>query len=257
MGNSTDPLDEQRKTIYELLSKFAAKRKVWYESKSSINLRLLMEKDIVMFASRGVANASEFVYEAFRAKESTSEETVMGTLRQEICAAVSADTLDTGDMTTMRDGNLYMCELKSQANTVNSSSFPQELRELRDKCEMMSRFRRASNQKVLPAFCVMRNNRPIDEMRVFHPNDRDMSNKDLDGFTYRYLAGGAFWQWLIGHDSVDDLIESFDNVELGGVAYAREKCVERLQKEMSDALQAEGLGTTMDDVLTLKRRRFS
>ena len=89
MCDKNDPLFEQRETMYEKLSTFAAKRKSWYENKRSVNLSLLMQKDIVMFASRGVADADEFVLEAFRAKESTSEETVMGTLRQEICAAVS------------------------------------------------------------------------------------------------------------------------------------------------------------------------
>ena len=249
-------LDEQRKAVYGALSKFAAKRSAWYADNRSINLKGLMTKDIVMFAARGVQNADEFVEEAFHAKESTSEETVMGTLRQEICAAVSTDTLDTGDMTTLRDGDLYVCELKSQTNTTNSSSFPQELRELRDKCDTMSRFRRASGQKILPAFCVMRSSKPVDEWKVYTAQDRDQANRDLDGFRYRYLAGAGFWNWLIGHDSVDDLIDSFSNVNLGDVRKAREDCIERLRKEMSTALAGEGLGTSMDDVLELRRRRF-
>lgn len=252
-----DNLDEQRKAVYDALSRFAKKRCEWYGDKRAINLKGLMEKDIVMFASRGVRTADEFVVEAFHAKESTSEETIMGTLRQEICAAVSADTLDTGDMTTLRDGDLYMCELKSQANTTNSSSFPQELRELRDKCEAMSRFRRASSQKILPAFCVMRNRKSIDEWRVYVPSERDQANKDLDGFRYRYLAGAGFWNWLIGMDSVDDLIEDFGRVDLGGVREAREECIARLESEMAEALRLEGLGHTMNDVLELRRRRFN
>ena len=250
-------LNDQRQVVYDALSKFAAKRCEWYKSSRSINLKSLMEKDVVMFASRGVMTADEFVIEAFHAKESTSEETVMGTLRQEICASVSADTLDTGDMTTLRDGDLYMCELKSQKNTTNSSSFPQELRELRDKCEMMSRFKRASNQKILPAFCVMRSNKPVDEWRVYTSNNRDQANKDLDGFRYRYLAGAGFWNWLIGMDSVDDLIEDFGNINLGDVRVARASCIDRLQREMSEALEAAGLGHTMNDVLELRRRCFS
>lgn len=249
-------LDEQRQAVYNALSKFAIKRTEWYSDKRAVNLKGLMSKDLVMFAARGVQNADEFVVEAFHAKESTSEETVMGTLRQEICAAVSADTLDTGDMTTLRDGDLYMCELKSQANTTNSSSFPQELRELRDKCESMSRFRRASSQKILPAFCVMRNNRAIDEWRTYTPQPRDQSNQDLAGFRYRYLAGAGFWRWLIGLDSVDDLIEDFSNVRLGDVRKAREDCIERLQLEMATALSEEDLGNSMNDVLELRRRRF-
>ena len=161
MVKAAEDLSEQRQIVYDALDRFAKKRAEWYRDKKAINLKGLMSKDVVMFASRGVATADEFVVEAFHAKESTSEETVMGTLRQDICAAVSADTLDTGDMTTPRDGNLYVCELKSQKNAVNSSSFPQELRELRDKCETLEHFRRASGQKVLPAFCVMRSDKFI------------------------------------------------------------------------------------------------
>lgn len=249
-------LDEQRNTVYAALSRFASKRSSWYRDPRAINLKSLLEKDIVMFAARGVQTAEEFVIEAFHAKESTSEETVMGNLRQEICAAVSADTLDTGDMTTLREGNLYVCELKSQTNTTNSSSFPQELRELKDKCETMARFRRASGQRILPAFCVMRNKTSIDEWRDFTPTPRDQANQDLAGFRYRYLAGAGFWNWLIGMDSVDDLILDFANVDLGEVREARQECVDRLKNEMSDALSKEGLGHSMNDVLELRRRLF-
>lgn len=257
MDKATDNLSEQRQIVYDALGRFAKKRAEWYRDKKAINLKGLLSKDIVMFASRGVATADEFVIEAFHAKESTSEETVMGTLRQEICAAVSADTLDTGDMTTLRDGDLYVCELKSQKNTVNSSSFPQELRELRDKCETLERFRRASRQKVLPAFCVMRSDKRIDEWREFTPNHRDQANRDLAGFRYRYLAGSGFWRWIIGLDSIDNLIEDFGLINLGDVRQAREECIRRLKSEMSEALDKEGLGHSMNDVLELRRRLFN
>lgn len=256
MVKAAEDLTEQRQTMYDALERFAKKRADWYRDKTKVNLKGLLSKDVVMFASRGVASADEFVVEAFHAMESTSEETVMGTLRQEICAAVSTDTLDTGDMTTLRDGNLYVCELKSQKNTVNSSSFPQELRELKDKCETLERFRRASGQKVLPAFCVMRSNKYIDEWREFTPNDRDQANRDLAGFKYRYLAGAGFWHWLIGLDSVDDLVADFGLIDLGDVKNAREECVHRLKSEMSEALRSEGLGQSMNDVLELRRRLF-
>ncbi len=137
-----------------------------------------------MFAARGVATAEEFVLEAFRACESSSEETVMGNLWQALIAAISSDTLDTGDMMTVRDGALYVCELKSQVNTTNSASFPQELRELKDKCETQRRFKRASNQQVLPAFCVLRHNKAIDEIRTYQPDERDQANRDIAGFQY-------------------------------------------------------------------------
>lgn len=253
---TSDDYALQRQAVYTALAKFAKKRVDWYMDPSKVGLKHLMSKDLVMFAARGVGTAEEFVYEAFRAIESTSEETVMGNIRQEICAAVANDTLDTGDMTTLRDGNLYVCEIKSQANTTNSSSFPQELRELKDKCESMSRFRRASNQQILPAFCVMRNKKPKDEWVTYEAGPRDQANSDLTGFRYRYLAGAGFWNWLIGMDTVDDLILSFKDIDLGAVREAREKCLHRLKSEMHGALREEGLGQSMTDVLELRRRRF-
>ena len=249
-------LAEQREIVYRGLSEFAHDRARWYRNSKSATLASLMSKDIVMFAARGVATAEEFVEEAFRARESTSEETVMGNLRQRLCVAVSKDTLDTGDITTARDGDLYVCELKSQRNTVNAASFPQELRELKERCTSIARHRRTSGQNVLPAFCVMRAPQAVDEWREYQCAPHDRANLDLSGFRYRYLQGSAFWQWLIGMDSIDDLIEDFGALDLGDVVQARVECLERLKGEMRQALEEEGLGASITDVLKLRSRRF-
>lgn len=246
-------IERQREVAYGLLGEFARKRIAWYGNASKINLRKLLAKDVIMFAARGVALAEEFVAEAFRACESSSEETVIGNTWQAVIAAISSDTLDTGDMMTVREGALWVCELKSQANTVNSSSFPQELRELKDKCAAQERFRRASGQPVRPAFCVMRHPKPVDEVRTYRADPRDLPNRDIDGFEYRYLAGDAFWQWLTGFDSVEGLISDVDLIDNDGVVEARAACLERLQVEMRAALAEHGLGDTMNDVLKLKR----
>lgn len=250
---SLDEIAKQRTIAYDKLSEFARNRISWYRNKSKISLSKLLGKDVVMFASRGVATAEEFVVEAFHACESSSEETVMGTTWQSIIAAISSDTLDTGDMMTVRDNALYVCELKSQTNTTNSSSFPQELRELKDKCEAQRRFRRASNQEVLPAFCVLRNKKAIDEWRTFDPDARDIANQDIRGFKYRYLAGSAFWQWLTGFDSVEGLVDDIGRIKTGNVREARQECLGRLQLEMAEALNDNNLGNSISDVLELKR----
>ncbi len=267
-----ESIQRQRDVAYGLLGEFAQKRIAWYGDASKVNLRKLLAKDVIMFAARGVASADEFVAEAFRACESSSEETVIGNTWQAVIAAISSDTLDTGDMMTVRDGALWVCELKSQANTVNSSSFPQELRELKDKCAAQERFRRASGQPVRPAFCVLRNPRPVDEVRVYRADPRDLPNRDIDGFEYRYLAGDAFWPnrdidgfeyrylagdafwlWLTGFDSVEGLVADVDLIANEGVVEARAACLERLRAEMREALAAHGLGETMNDVLKLKK----
>lgn len=250
---SLDEIAKQKDIAYDKLSEFAQNRISWYRDKSKISLSKLLGKDVVMFASRGVSSAEEFVSEAFRACESSSEETVMGTTWQSIIAAISSDTLDTGDMMTVRDNALYVCELKSQTNTTNSSSFPQELRELKDKCEAQRRFKRASNQEVLPAFCVLRNKKPIDEWRTFDPDARDVANQDIRGFKYRYLAGSAFWQWLTGFDSVEGLVDDLGRIDIGRVREARQECLDRLQEEMLEALRENNLGDSIADVLELKR----
>lgn len=250
---SLDEIAQQREIAYGKLSEFAKNRTAWYEDKSKINLSKLLQKDVVMFAARGVDCAEEFVNEAFRACESSSEETVMGNTWQSIITAISADTLDTGDMMTVRDGALYVCELKSQTNTTNSSSFPQELRELKEKCEAQRRFRRASNQEVLPAFCVLRNKKSVDEWREYDPDVHDIANQDLRGFKYRYLAGSAFWHWLTGFDSVEGLVDNIKRIDVGNVQQARQECVSRLHKEMNEALSNYNLGSSMSDVLELKR----
>lgn len=250
---SPDEIAKQKDIAYDKLSEFAQNRISWYRDKSKISLSKLLGKDVVMFASRGVSSAEEFVSEAFRACESSSEETVMGTTWQSIIAAISSDTLDTGDMMTVRDNALYVCELKSQTNTTNSSSFPQELRELKDKCEAQRRFKRASNQEVLPAFCVLRNKKPIDEWRTFDPDARDVANQDIRGFKYRYLAGSAFWQWLTGFDSVEGLVDDLGRIDIGHVREARQECLDRLQEEMLEALRENNLGDSIADVLELKR----
>ena len=253
---SLDEIAKQRDIAYQKLDDFAANRTAYYRDKSKINLKKLLSKDVVMFAARGISTAEEYVIEAFRACESSSEETVMGNTWQAIITAISSDTLDTGDMMTSRDGALYVCELKSQTNTTNSASFPQELRELKEKCEAQRRFRRASNQEIRPAFCVLRNSRSIDEIRTYHADIRDQANQDIDGFQYRYLAGSAFWLWLTGFESVEGLIDDVNRIHVGDVAIARSECLARLQEEMREALSERGLGSTMNDVLMLKKDIF-
>ena len=250
---SLDEIAIQRNIAYEKLSEFAANRTSYYRDATKLNLKKLLAKDVVMFAARGVQTAEEFVDEAFRACESSSEETVMGNTWQAIITTISSDTLDTGDMMTVRDGALYVCELKSQSNTTNAASFPQELRELKEKCESQKRFRRASKQRVLPAFCVLRHNKPIDEIRTYQPDSRDQANQDIAGFEYRYLAGSAFWIWLTGFESVEGLVNNLSRIETGDVREARQECLARLKNEMATALKEHLLGNRIEDVMTLKK----
>ncbi len=250
-------LVKQQQVALEFLGIFAEQRLDYYQSpnRDGLTLRGLLSKDVVMFAARGVYTADEYVEEAFRAKESSSEETVMGNTWQAIIAAISADTLDSGDLMTVRDGALWVCELKAQPNTTNSSSFPQELRELKTKLEIQSRYQRASRQPLRAAFCVMRSNRSRDEERVYQAADGDRANYDLNGFAYRYLEGKKFWRWLADLDGPEGLVEDASALcaNRDAIRLARQKRMAALKQEMHDALDEYGLPHTIDGVLRLKK----
>lgn len=241
--------EDPRELIVRELNDFAQRRIAWYRDPKKAALDDLLVKDVLMFAARGVLTADEFVDEAFRAFESSSEEGVMGTRWQAIIAGLSNDTLDTGDLTTLRDDALWVCELKAQYNTTNSSSDVQELRDLKTRLEETSRPRRASNIPVKAAFCVLRG-KEADETRVFDPA-RPGPNTDLVGFEYRYIRGPALWRWLTGYATPLDLVGDCGNLDVMEVRQAREECISRIKQEMRERLSAQGLGDTINDVLKL------
>lgn len=257
----SDDLEKQKQVTVEYLGNFAQNRLDFYRNpkKDQLTLKGLLSKDIVMFAARGVYTADEYVEEAFRAKESSSEETVMGNTWQAIIAAISADTLDSGDLMTSRDGALWVCELKAAPNTTNSASFPQELRELKTKLEVQGRYKRASNQPLKAAFCVLRSQRNDsagkDEERVFQAAPGDFTNMDLNGFEYRYLEGKKFWRWLADLDGPEGLVDDASAlcVNRDELVAARKKRMEALKLELRNALDEHNLPHTIDGVLRLKK----
>lgn len=252
-----DGLEKQRQVTIEYLCEFAENRLDYYKNpkRDGLTLKGLLGKDVVMFAARGVYTADEYVEEAFRAKESSSEETVMGNTWQAIIAAISDDTLDSGDLMTVRDGALWVCELKAQPNTTNSASFPQELRELKAKREEAARYRRASKQPLKAAFCVMRSTRSRDEERVYQAAEGDRANYDLNGFKYRYLEGKKFWRWLADLDGPEGLVEDASTICVNReeIVAARGKRMAAVKRELSEALDEYRLPHTIDGVLRLKK----
>lgn len=250
-----DDLAEARRDSLKIISSYQERRIWWYET---LKLFDVLQKDIAMFAARGVATADQFLEEAFKAKESSSEETMMGTHWQQILATISKETFDTGDLTTERDGAIWVCEVKSQTNTTNSSSFPQELRSLRTRQQEISRRKRSKNQQVKAAYCVLRDGRNkgkgVDENRVFPSDDVLKENVDLAGFEYRYISGKQFWGWLTGFESEVALLMPLGNLHSGGhkVAVARGEAIDRLKRELHLKLAEFGLDNTIDDVVKLR-----
>ena len=250
MSDST-PAPTPREVLIGELATFAAQRVAWYGNPSKVSLKKLLQKDVVMFAARGAQTSQEFVEESFHALESSSEEGVMGKLWQRTIAIISENTIDTGDLTTTRDGALWVCELKTQTNTTNSASNVQGLRNLKTKLADARRPRRGGQVPVKAAFCVVRGTSK-DEVRTFPANpDRPRENADLVGFEYRYLVGAAFWKWLAGFETPQELLGHLDDLDVAAVRQARADCLGRLQQEMTDALKVAKLGTTISDVLKL------
>ena len=227
-------LAEHKAAALEIIKDYQRNRIDWY---SKIKLSRLLQKDLTMFVARGIDSAEGYLEEAFRAAESSSEETVMG---------------NSGDLTTERDGVVWVCEVKSQTNTTNSSSFPQELRALRVRMEEISRRRRATNKPVKAAICITRDNKAKDETRIYR-NDWQRENEDLNGFEYRYITGEKFWRWLTDYPSEVGLLMPLSEIKDGDkVAEARTQCILRLKRELLDLLSSHNLKNTVDDIVELR-----
>lgn len=251
-----DDLKIARDKCLEIMNDYQANRIHWYNE--TVSLKRILLKDIAMFAARGVTNAAEYVDSAFGAVESSSEETVMGSHWQRMLSEISANTLDTGDLTTVRDGTLWVCEVKSQPNTINASSFPQELRGLRTRMEENLGRRRTSGQPVKAAYCILRDSRKggagIDEIRHYESSEIARENRDLDGFEYRYISGRHFWKWLTGFESEIALLMPLSDMSYEGhkVSLVREAAKERILSELRAGLKSRGLGESIDDIVRLR-----
>ncbi|MDK4333529.1 PmeII family type II restriction endonuclease [Corynebacterium accolens] len=249
-----EDLKKSREKSLKHIKTYQEKRIRWYQD---IELKKVLDKDITLFSLRGIESATDFVEDAFRALESSSEETVSGNLWQQILADISDDTQDTGDLIATRENTIWVIELKSQPNTVNSTSKPGELRELRTRMAEITRRRRASNQKVKAALAISRDTRKkgkgVDQVEVFRAPNTNDSNHDLDGFEYRYITGEKFWTWLTGIDSQIALLMPLASITGGReVREARESAISRLKLEVLELLDSHNLGTSMDDVVRLR-----
>ena len=161
--------EARRESARSILNAYIQSRIAFYDGtgSSSMTYERLLGKDFAIYALRGIETAEDYAREAFHAVESSSEETAMGTRWQELIASIAENAIDTGDLTATRDGAVYVIELKSQENTTNSSSFPNELRSLRQRMKEITGRKRASNQRVEAAICITRSTISKDEWRTF------------------------------------------------------------------------------------------
>ncbi|WP_101671332.1 PmeII family type II restriction endonuclease [Bifidobacterium anseris] len=245
--------EARKKRARAILNAYIQNRIAFYDGTGSspMTYERLLGKDFAIYALRGVETAEDYAREAFHAVESSSEETAMGTRWQELIASIAENAIDTGDLTATRDGAVYVIELKSQENTTNSSSFPNELRSLRQRMREIAGRKRASHQKVEAAICITRSTISKDEWRTFDVGFATQENADLKDFRYRYLSGTAMWQWLCGIDSPYGLIRPFSKIDSEPVLKARESSLERVTQQLLKELDRKGLPHTLDGVAEL------
>lgn len=232
--------------MVDALREFAKARIAYY---GALKLNKLLAKDIVMFAARGVTDAEGFAEEAFRAHESSSEEGVMGTAWQGVAKNL-ANAIEAGDLMCERDGALYVVEVKSQTNTLNSASGAQTVRSLKAKVKYQQSFSRQKKVQVLPAIGVVRG-KSSDKVVAFKSSKARGENPDIEGYEYRRIVGREFWKWMTGYDGIIDLIGDLDDIDAPEVVLAREESLRRLKSDLYRALERKGLGRTISDVLKL------
>ncbi len=244
--NPGDRAERDRELVARALDDYAVRRISFYQR---VTLKQILAKDVLMYAVRGVQTAQEFLNQAFAALESSSEETNMGTTWQQIIKDLAwPSAIDAGDVMAERDGSLWVVEIKAQTNTLNSSSSPQTLRSLKDRVEYHGAFQPARRQSVRAMIGVLRGP-SADRIETYRHDPRRAVNRDLDGFSYRYVVGSSFWVWLTGRPSVVELLGDFDSAGKR-LRDARRACVERLGQDLDRMLRERGL---VDDIQSVLR----
>lgn len=245
---SNDSLAQKRELVSRVFAEYAAKRLAYYRDRRDL-LTDLLKKNPLLPALRGITTASGWVQEALHAHESSSEETIMGNAWQDILTQLADHAVGAGDLLIERDDRLWVVEIKSQINTLNSSSLPQTLRGLQRKVNEQRRVRTPRSRGVDAMIGVV-NGSSLDEFKTF-PDTAD-ENRDIANFPYRYMVGAAFKSWLTGMANPDELMESA-NERSAEIAAAREACLERLRGELSVLLTLRNLPDSIESVMLLRK----
>jgi len=243
---SPDQSEEHaRKAVRRGLEAYATNRIARYER---TRLAELLRKDLLMIALRGVQSADELLAELFAAFESSSEETHMGNAIQLIATELARSAIDLGDLLVDEpDGDLWVVEVKSQTNTVNSRSRPQILRILKRRVGEYGRYQPARPRTVRAMIGVLRGTSRDVMMNYRAVNHAD---RDIDGFEYRYLVGKAFWEWLTLRPGIYSLVGDISDLSVR-IAVARSLCLDRMRTQMHDWLDLHDRPHDIPSVLRL------
>jgi hypothetical protein len=241
------PDDAQAKAT-KALSRFAERRLAFYEK---VDIYDLLKKPALLYALKGASGVSTFVDEAFAAFESSSEEGALGEALQEVILAVSGG-LETGDISIERGGSLWVIELKSQTNTFSGAARLQTLRTLKTRRDAQRRVQRVRPVPVDAAIGILRG-RPRDEWLTYSAQQTDATNRDIDGFRYRYLVGEKLWLWLTDKPGISTMLPDFTALALAVLAIknARASASARLKDELARLVSSRSLPDRIESMLLL------
>jgi hypothetical protein len=226
--------------------RYMDKRRAYYRT---VKLQDLLNKDVLMFALRGVTTATRYVEEAFRAHESSSEETAMGNTWQTIVNRLTSGAVDLGDMVLERDDVLNQVDIKSQENTFNYDSKAQAVRKLKERVQAYKAVHTGRRREVRAVIGILRgkSGRSIDRLEKFKVPKSKTENRDIEGFEFRYLVGAAFWTWLTGQPSVSHLIGNYES-DAAELDKLRDEALVRLKRQLIEQLSVAGLPDSINSI---------
>lgn len=245
MNQKNDLQVQARELVDRTVDDYCRRREDYYSDAKL--LPKLLKKDVIMVALRGVTSAHEWLDEAFAAHEASSEETSMGNAWQEIVTNLSPSAVGAGDVLVERESILWVVEIKSQTNTLNSASRAQTLKALKAKAMEHLKVKAPGRRGVRSMVGILRGP-ASDKQKTFVA--RQAVDRDIDGFEYREMVGAPFLVWLTGFSSLHDLVDPTAprSTKLAGT---RSACIARLHRELEERLHARGLDDTVGSVLEL------
>jgi hypothetical protein len=231
--------------VLESFRGYLARRLAYYQRPPALVLRTLLDKDVLLYAFRGVATPDELVEQAFAAHESSSEETMWGHAWQAAIAAVAPNTVGGGDLRTERDGTLWIIQLKTGTEQ-NSAAEAQDLRLLKTKVRQETDHH-PGRRNVKAMYAIVRG-KPRTEWR--HYRATNPANRDIDGFQYEYRVGADFLAWASAAITPAAMIAEFAE-EIAAIKTARRHCIQAAQGLLRERLQKDDLPLDIAGVLRL------
>lgn len=246
--NHRVPARPQSHDVEQLLratfEEYAARRAAYYDDPALLDK--LLDKNLLLFAFRGVRTSTAFVDQALPAHEASSEETMMGNAWQSAISTISPHVVGGGDLRMERDGYLWIIQLKMSPKQ-NSAAKAQDLRLLRDKV-LNERDHHPGRRGVKPMLAFLTG--PSQDRWVTH-RERSRANADIHGFGYQVMAGRAFLEWVGAEHDPAALVNHLA-VSAARVAAARGRTIDRLKSELGDRLRQHGLPDTIESLMRLQ-----